>query len=169
MCVVVCVCIYLCLCAVTNYVWHVLYVYFCPADYVYIYIYILRKYFLTKNPWHWALFPIFRHPSFFSSFHSFSKALTPGCLSFFFIKVPGCLFFVGCADVEYNGTCALCDYMATHTRSITDTHWMTDETPARERSFTHNPSGKPGSELEGWQPCPECPYRLVERGQKAVR
>lgn len=102
----------------------------------------------------------------FPLFHSFSKALTPGCLSFFFIKVPGCLFCVGCADVEYNGTCSLCDYMATHTRSITDTHWMTDETPARECSFTHNPSGQPRSELND---SPECPYRLVERGRSAVR
>lgn len=104
----------------------IVYLYFCPEDYVYIYI--LRKCFLNKK----TIPP--------PSFHSFSKALTPGCQSFFFIKVPGCLLFVGCADVEYNGTCGLCDYMATHTRSITDTHWMTDETPAWERSFTHNPS-----------------------------
>lgn len=123
----------------------IVYVYFCPPDC--IYIYILRMCFLpkvtTRTPGTEHFFPF----SAISSFHSFSKALTPGSLSFFFIKVPGCLFFVGCADVEYNGTCALCDYMATHTRSITDTHWMTDETPARERSFTHNSSGQPCSEL----------------------
>lgn len=99
-----------------------------------------------------------------SSFHSFSKALTPGCLSFFFIKVPGCLFFVGCAAVEYNGTCALCDYMATHTRSITDTHWMTDEESAPLPTI---PLASPA--LSSVADSLECPYRLVERGQSAAR
>lgn len=148
-------------------------VYFCLADYVNIYIYIPRKRLCTKatynkNPWCWALSPLhfFHHLSFSPSFHSFSKSLTPGCLSFFFIKVPGCLFCVGCADVEYNGTCTPCDYMATHTRSITDMHWMTDEMPARESSFTHNPSVQPRSELND---SPECPYQLVERGWSAMR